>query len=213
MTHRSPHPRRPRDLRLAASIRSRDSRHAAAGWPRGRSWLRIRPVVRLVVAAAAGVAGLCIVFVAVAVVARITALPSPGPGTPAVPRPPTGGAGLHGCRVEPGRQPRDPGPAGSAPAAPLSPAAGSQVLAGAGPRVSRASGPTTGQPAGPGRSGPEPDRGLVSRRSVPWSGCASARRTRRCPRPGRTRPTAGPPPRLAGSATPPGRSRRTRSGK
>jgi hypothetical protein len=111
MTHRSPYPRRPRDLRLAASVRSRDSRHAAAGWPRGRCWLRIRPVVRLVVAAAAAVAGLCIVFVAVAVVARITALPPAGPGTAAAPRPPAAAlasmgaawspAGTHATRARP----------------------------------------------------------------------------------------------------------------
>ena len=88
MRHRSPYPRRPRDLRLAALIRSRDSRHAAPRRPRPPSWLRIRPAVRLLAAAVTAGACLCFCVIAVAVVAQITALPPAGPATGATsPRP------------------------------------------------------------------------------------------------------------------------------
>jgi hypothetical protein len=125
MTHRSPHARRPRDLRLAASIRSRDSRHAAPCRPRRRSRLRVRPAVRLLAAAATAGAGLCSVVIAVAVVAQLTALRPAGPGTAGTtPRPTaalasmgtawaSGGAG-HTSQagpdpVQPGRCPPLPG--------------------------------------------------------------------------------------------------------
>jgi hypothetical protein len=121
MTHRSPYARRPRDLRLAASIRSRDSRHAASRRPRQPSWLRIRPAVRLLAVATTAGACLCLCVIAVSVVAQITALPPAGPGTgPTPPRPTaalasmstawtSGGAGHSGqaqpAAVPPGRCP------------------------------------------------------------------------------------------------------------